>query len=156
MLRAAFGSLRLRLPLLVLIAVIPALGLVLYEAREQRQLAAAHALAEALQLPRLTAQSYQHLLEGTRQLLAGLAHVPALARGDPYVCHPRLTRLLTQYPYYADLGVIAPDSQVLCSAVLLSAHPQLGRSRICARGPGAAHLRHGRVSDRPHHGESQH
>jgi hypothetical protein len=82
MLRAAFGSLRLRLPLLVLIAVIPALGLVLYEARDQRQLAPSHALAEALQLARLAAQSYQHLLEGTRQLLAGLVHVPALARGD--------------------------------------------------------------------------
>jgi hypothetical protein len=36
------------------------------------------------------------------------------------VCHPRLTRLLTQYPYYANLGVIAPDGQVLCSAVSLS------------------------------------
>jgi type II secretory pathway pseudopilin PulG len=85
MLRAAFGSLRLRLPLLVLIAVIPALGLVLYEAREQRQLAAAHALAEALQLARLAAQSYQHLLKAHANSLPGWPTCP-LSRAETRMC----------------------------------------------------------------------
>jgi hypothetical protein len=43
-----FSSLRIRLIVLVLLAVLPALGLILYSNLEQRQLAAAAAQAEAL------------------------------------------------------------------------------------------------------------
>ena len=48
--RFSFSSLRVRLLLLVLLAVIPALGLMLYTGLEQRRLAAVHAQEGALRV----------------------------------------------------------------------------------------------------------
>ena len=46
----SFSSLRVRLLLLVLFAVVPALGLILYTASEQRRLAAGAVQEQALRL----------------------------------------------------------------------------------------------------------
>jgi len=50
--RFSFGSLRTRLILLVLLALIPALELTLYSGLEQRQITATQAKEEAMRLAR--------------------------------------------------------------------------------------------------------
>ncbi len=109
-------SLRLRLLLLVLVAVGPALALALYTGLEQRRLAAAHVQAETSRLVRLVAADQARMFEGGRQLLITLAQLPDL-HGNTEECEAFLARLLTQFPSYANLGVISPDGTSACSAL---------------------------------------
>jgi len=62
----SFASLRVRLLLLVLLAVIPALGLTLYTGLEQRRVAAAGAQEDALRLVRLVAREQEWLVADAR------------------------------------------------------------------------------------------
>jgi signal transduction histidine kinase len=115
-----FFSLRFRLLLLVLLAVIPALGLILYTAAEQRRVAVVDAQQNALRLARLAASDQERLVEGARQLLIALAQLPSVRNRDEAECTLFLTDLLKQYPLYANLGVVEPDGDVSCSAVPLA------------------------------------
>jgi|GEM_PF-870360 len=115
--RLPFASLRFRLLLLVVLAVVPVLGLTAYTNLELRRLAAADAKAESLRLARLAASNQQDTIKDTRQLLFALAQLPAVAEGDSVTCSALFARLLNQYPQYTQLGVIAPDGTLFCSAL---------------------------------------
>lgn len=56
------SSLRTRIMLLVMLAVIPALGLLIYSANEQRSLAAQNAQDNALRLVRLVASDQEQII----------------------------------------------------------------------------------------------
>jgi hypothetical protein len=71
--RTPWSSLRFRVLLLVLLAVLPALGLVIYTNVEQRRLAAAGAKEDALRLVRIAAADQNDTIKDTRQLLFALA-----------------------------------------------------------------------------------
>ena len=112
--------------MLVLVAVIPALGLTLYTYLEQRRLETARVQADALRLARLASADQERLIDGTRQLLVALAQLPEARSGDPVACSALFGHLLKQYPSYANLGVIAPDGFTACSAVPAGAAVFLG------------------------------
>jgi len=114
--RFSFSSLRARLLLLALLAVLPALGLILYTDLEQRRLAATQAQDDALRLARLAAADQGQLLQSTHQLLTALAQLPAVRNGDPNTCTTLFTNLRRQYPVYANLGAARPNGEVFCSA----------------------------------------
>lgn len=128
MARLVFSSLRGRLLALVLLAFAPALGLILYTASDQRHLAAQEARNNALRLAKLAAADHDLLIEGTRQLLAALAQLPAVRQQDARACTALFAALLTQFPRYANLGVIAPDGLLFCSAL-----PLPGRTNLADR-----------------------
>jgi serine phosphatase RsbU (regulator of sigma subunit) len=115
--RISLASLRSRLLLLVLLALVPVLGLMLWTAAEQRRLAAAEVQENALRLARLASLDQERLIESTRQLLVVLAQLPEVRRGDPAACGALLAVLLQQYPLYTNLGTIAPDGNLVCSAL---------------------------------------
>jgi signal transduction histidine kinase len=117
--RFAFASLRFRLLLLVLLAVVPALGLTLYTNVELRRLAAADVKEEALRLARIAASDQEDTIKDTRQLLFALAQLPEAHSTDPTACSA-LFELLNQYPQYALLGVIARDGDLSCSTLPMS------------------------------------
>lgn len=119
MTRFSFSSLRARVALLVLLAVVPALGLALYTGLEQRRLAAAQVQENALQLARHAASDHERLIEGARQLLMGVAQFPAVRRHDAGACNRLFAGLLKQYPSYANLTASKPDGETFCSAVPL-------------------------------------
>src|SRR3990172_8119226 len=100
MTRFSFSSLRVRLLLLVLLAVLPALGLILYTASEQRRSAAEEAKNSALQLARSFSNSQDDLIEGARQLLTALAQIPSVRDGNRAECNVIFAGLLKQYPRY--------------------------------------------------------
>ena len=112
-----FSSLRFRLLLLVLLALIPALGLVIYTASEQRQSAAIQAKENALRVARVAASHQEQLIEGARELVLTLAQLPAVRDGDPVACRVFLANLLKQYPHYLQLGVAERDGTVFCTAI---------------------------------------
>jgi signal transduction histidine kinase len=114
--RFSFASLRFRLLLLVLLAVIPALGLTFYTNFELRRLAAADVKEEALRLARIAAGGQEDTIKDTRQLLFALAQLSEVRGSDPTACSA-LFELLNQYPQYALLGVIAWDGDLFCSTL---------------------------------------
>ncbi|HXV81358.1 MAG TPA: sensor histidine kinase [Candidatus Binatia bacterium] len=115
--RLSLGSLRTRLLLLVLLAVIPALGLTLYTNLEERQLRKALVYEQAMRLSRLVSADYERLIEDTRQLLVTLARLPAVRDFNLIACNALLADLLAQRSSYANLGVIHADGGIFCSGL---------------------------------------
>jgi signal transduction histidine kinase/DNA-binding response OmpR family regulator/HPt (histidine-containing phosphotransfer) domain-containing protein len=119
MIRSSFGGLRVRLIFLVLLAIIPALGLILYSGLERRRLAGQEVQENALRLSRLAASNQQRLIEDAHQLLVALARLPEVRAGDPDGSSALFARLLQGYPRYANLGAIRPDGDIFASALPL-------------------------------------
>jgi PAS domain S-box-containing protein len=114
------GGLRVRLVLLVLLAVIPALALILYTARVQRVVATAAAHENLFRVATLTTADTLQVIKGVQQLLGSLGQFHEIRGGDPAACGPVLAKLLVMNPFYSSLGVASPDGTVICSATPLS------------------------------------
>ncbi len=119
--RFSFSSLKVRLLLLVLLAVVPALGLILYTDLEERRIAIANARRDALRVARIVATNKDRLIQETQQLLMVLAQLPPVRTHDSRSCSKFFSRLLQRYPLYANLGAVAPDGDVFCSAIPFTA-----------------------------------
>ena len=122
----SLASLRARLLLLVLLAVIPALGLTLYTNLEERQLRKALVQEHAMRLSRLVSADYERLIEDARQLLVSLARLPAVRDHNRAACNTLFAGLLTQHSSYANLGVIDADGNIICTAVPIADQVYLG------------------------------
>ncbi len=116
MARLSFSSLRVRLLLLVLLAIIPALGLILYTGLEQRRQAAVHAQKDALRVLDHSVMQQDLLIAGARQLLVALVSLPEVRHRDSGGCNALFFDILGRYPFYANLGAIAPNGDIFCSA----------------------------------------
>ena len=114
------ASLRSRLLLLVLVAVLPAFALTLYTDLEHRRAATAVVHEEALRIARIAASEQNDLFQGARQLIFTLAQLPAVTALDANSCRPLLAELLARSPAYANMSVAAPTGDVVCSAVPLA------------------------------------
>jgi two-component system cell cycle sensor histidine kinase/response regulator CckA len=112
-----FFSLRFRLILLVLFAIIPVLGLIIYTGLEQRRVASTQAKEEALSLAHFVSSRQKQLVEGAHQFLNILAQLPQVRRCDPAACSRLFTDLLKQYPHYLNIGAIGLDGYVFASAI---------------------------------------
>ncbi len=113
----ALKSVRVRLMLLVLVAVIPAWGLIVYTASEQRELAVAGIQKNVLQLAEFIAHEEEQILQGARQILIALARFIQTENTNPADCNAFCGDLLKQFRRYANLGAVNPDGKVYCSAV---------------------------------------
>jgi diguanylate cyclase (GGDEF)-like protein/PAS domain S-box-containing protein len=112
-----FSGLRARLVLLVLVAVLPALGLALHAGLEARRAAGDRVRDDTLLLTRLASANHGRLVELTEQFLATLTQLPEIRQGRPAACDALLARLLHQHPIYADLGLISTQGQLVCSGL---------------------------------------
>src|SRR5882724_6855199 len=113
----SLASLRTRLLLLVLLAVIPALGLTLYTNLEERQLRKAQVQEQAMRLSRLVSADHERLIEDARRLLVTLARLPAVRDRNRAACNALFADLLTQHSSYANLGVVDANGSIFCSAL---------------------------------------
>ncbi len=113
----SLSSLRVRLLLLVLLALIPARGLGIYTAWEMREAARFEALQDAMRLARIASSAGERLVEGTHQILVVLARLPEVRRQNASACSALFADLLKAYPYYSNLGAAKPNGEVFCSAV---------------------------------------
>src|SRR5438034_5052607 len=114
------ASLRSRLLVLVLVAVLPAFALTLYTHLEHRRAAVAVAQEEALRIARIAASEQNEVFQGARQLAFTLAQLPAVRALDATACRPLLAELLSRTPGYVNISVAAPTGDVVCSAVPLA------------------------------------
>ncbi len=116
-------TLRARLLVLVFIAVLPALGLIFYTARDQRQMAENHARQDLLRLAHLVKNEHQLLLEGTRQLLTVLSQVPAVRNHDVAACNALMQTVAKDQPQYVGLGAVTPGGDRFCGGNFAEAGP---------------------------------
>lgn len=113
----SLSSLRARLLLLVLLAIVPALGLILYTASSQRQSAVSEVQNNLLRLTKFAAANQGQATEGTRQLLIALSRLPEVQGDNLEACNELLADLLNQYSAYAGFGVLDANGNAICSSV---------------------------------------
>ncbi|HEU5462955.1 MAG TPA: cache domain-containing protein, partial [Candidatus Binatia bacterium] len=119
-------SLRARLTGLVLIAVLPAVGLILYHAGQQRITDSQETKREALRLVRVVASSQERLIDSTRHLLIALAMLREVRSQDKSACDALFARLLKEYPLYSNLGAADTSGEQYCSALPTTAPVSIG------------------------------
>ena len=110
------GSLRARLMLLVVLALLPPIVLTIHSAIRERQHAIKVAETDLQRLTSVAAASETKTLEAMRQFLVALSDVPDLMR-DPNVCASTLRSMLKKNNSYVNLGVLELNGDIRCSAV---------------------------------------
>ena len=110
-----FSSVRSRLILLILAAVLPAFGLILYSARKHHELTANQVKLSASMAARVIASEQDRVLDNAHQFLVTLARLPQVRGNDRNACHRILSGLLE--PRYADLMVADRNGKPLCTAL---------------------------------------
>lgn len=114
-----FNSLRNSLITLVLLAVLPALGVILHASLENRAQAIRSAEAEALRVAQFLAREQQLITLRAEQLLSLLAQMPQVREQDGPATRAILRRLKTRSSVF--LNIVAADAQgrVFASATAL-------------------------------------
>jgi signal transduction histidine kinase len=108
-------SLRSRLILLVLTAMIPAFALILDSARKYRELTATQVTNNVLIAARAIASEQDRVLENAHEFLVTLSRVPQIRDTDRVACSKILAGLLE--PRYADLALTNANGIPLCTAL---------------------------------------
>src|SRR3989344_3952831 len=149
-----FSGLRARLLWLVLLAVLPAIALVLYTGHQSSQLAARQTVDDAQLLVRLAAADYERLVANTRQLLGTLARLPETRGRNAAACNALFAHLKSGYTHYANLGANTPDGWVFCSAVpqkqpTFSADQAWFRRAVATRNFAVGDFQIGRITKQP-------
>ncbi len=116
--RAPFlGRLQVRLFLLILLAVVPALAFLLQAAAARRTEAKRHTQVEMLRLARVAAGEQEQVVERARQVLDILAEVPAVRDSHPAVASRLCADLLARSPAYKNIGLVTPEGWVVASGL---------------------------------------
>ena len=111
-----FSTLRGRLILLVLIATLPAAGLLIYYGLEGRAKARVKALDETLRLASDKSVLYENIIMNARQTLSILSQLHQLQQHGPEVCSAIFASLLRETEAYTGLAAAKPDGEVFASA----------------------------------------
>lgn len=110
-------GLRVRLMLLVLVAVLPALAVSGYYTWWMRDHESGQRQADLLKLAKSLAERHGENLDDARLLLLNLAHLPELRAGSGAACAASIAGIhALARAHVANLFVIRPDGNVLCSA----------------------------------------
>ena len=115
--RPFFSRLRARLLALVLLAILPALGLVLYTAVDQRRVAEKEAIASAQRIVRLAAATQKQHVEAARQLLITLSELRDIRPESAAVPGALFQRLLEAHAVYVNIGAIDADGYLFASGL---------------------------------------
>jgi PAS domain S-box-containing protein len=114
---SVYSSLRTRLFLIVLAAILPLAVLLIYHAAEDRAAALEDARADLQALTRLASGNIESDIEAARQLLQSIAEVPAVRDATEPACSKMLAKLRNPARRYANLLVVDAAGNLLCSAV---------------------------------------
>jgi hypothetical protein len=94
---------------LVLLAVLPALGIIYLFTSNEKRIHTELVQKDALGLAEATATLLGQEVEGIRQVLLALATLPELSGDDFTACNRLLSNLLPQYPQYDNFGLVRAD-----------------------------------------------
>jgi len=114
--RLPHGSLTLRLCILVLIAIFPAIAIQGYNEYELRKAREADIRQQVIQITKQFGEEIGELREGARQLLLALAQLPAVRLQDRDSCSEHFTALKSQYANYSLLAAADTQGSIFCSS----------------------------------------
>ena len=109
-------ALRSRLALLILAALAPAFGLVVYSHYEQQQSSRIVVRNNAIALANGVAAKHAQIVERARELLLTLSVLPAVRALDAKQCSALFAELLPHYPQYLNLVAANAEGDIFCSA----------------------------------------
>jgi len=108
-------SIRKNLYLLVLLAILPALAIILYSGLEQRQRSIKNAQQDVLLLTHAMAEAQQDLTRSVRQMLAILSLLPEIQRVNRKSCREIFGSVLKQNSNYLNIALTDLNGEVLVS-----------------------------------------
>ncbi|MDW7710626.1 MAG: GAF domain-containing protein [Deferrisomatales bacterium] len=111
----AYSSLRTRITLLVLLALLPALALIAWNGVSMRRLSRESAHQEALRVARTARDQQAALVEAAHHVLAAVSLVPAVSRPESAQCQELVGSVVSRFPQFAALLVFQPDGTVACA-----------------------------------------
>ena len=114
------GSIRKNLVLLVMIAILPALAILLYTGVEQRKNSIKSAKHDVLLLTHAMAEVQIDIARATRQILSTLSLLPEIQALDVRTSGNILRAVLEQNPDYQNITLTAIDGEVLASGLPFS------------------------------------
>jgi len=148
------NRLRIRLFVLITLAIVPALAVILFTGMEQRREAAGETRAEALRLVQFAATDQEQVIGGARQLLLTLSRMPQVQSGDASACSALLADLIGDNSDYTDILVVGPDGNARCSGVPISgalnvADRSYFQRALQTHGLASGEYQVGRISGKP-------
>ena len=105
-----------RIVLIVLLVLLPAIAIFVYDQTNDRRRAREDAVENAGRLARLAAREQARIFEGVERLLGTLALFPALKNGDASSCNALLPDLLRGHPHYINIFALNADGSRFCVA----------------------------------------
>ncbi len=111
-----FNGLRTRIMVLVLLAVLPAWGMIVHTFYQQRRLTVSEIQRNTLEVARFAAQQDRQYLQNTRETLLTLAHFLNLYGDNPLHCDLFFASVLQRLPAYVNFAVALADGRVVCAA----------------------------------------
>lgn len=116
MFKQLFTSLRARLMLIVMLAVLPALAIILYGSAREARRETEQARAAVGRLTRDTAAELERFVEGARQVLILLAKLREVRGNNSELCNRVLAELCAEFPQYLNFGVVQTNGELFASA----------------------------------------
>ena len=109
------GSIRKHLTMLVMLAVVPALVLLLYTGMEQRRQSIETAKRDLLFLTHTMVESQKEITASTRQILSTLSLLPEVQTQDRRACRAIFRAVLERNPDYLNIALTDLSGDVLVS-----------------------------------------
>jgi len=113
-------GLRTRLVLLVLLALLPVFGLLVYFAEQNHRAALRLAQSDLLSDVLVLSAREQRTVDTVRDLLTGIASGPHIKNPLPGLCDQHLKNLHAEHPEFTNLGLAATDGRLVCDALGLT------------------------------------
>ncbi|UUZ62341.1 hypothetical protein LP417_19555 [Polaromonas sp. P1-6] len=147
-------TLRTRLVMLVMAAIVPLFGLSIFKAWHNADAAVERALTDLQFAASLAASGQQRVAETAQQVLTAIANVSDIRDGKVARCDRYLAELRRLFPVYANLGILGADGYARCHG-LDSSRPAYGgdrayfRDAVARRGFVAGEYIVGRLTGKP-------
>ena len=111
-----FSSLRARVLVLIVIAVLPWVSAIGYHLWESRTQVLDDALGQALQLSHAAATQQNQAVSNAHSLLRVLSALPEIRAGEPEACRKQLADIHGQADNYVNIVVTDANGKLLCAA----------------------------------------
>lgn len=111
-----FSTIRARVLAVVLLTMLPAFILIIFNTIDERQRAIELTRQGALSTVRLIAAQQSQLIANTRQVMEVIAGAEGLSNSDPATCETYLNRIFQSTQGYRGLSVARPNGDVYCMA----------------------------------------
>ncbi|HTY39524.1 MAG TPA: ATP-binding protein [Candidatus Paceibacterota bacterium] len=114
--RRIFPAIRLRLMVIVVVAIVPALGFILSNVLTAENQVIKESQDSTRVLVRSATDNVDRVVESTEGLMVALARTTEVKEGLANQCGPFFAELLSQYPFYANIGLADNNGHVVCAA----------------------------------------